>query len=242
MTDDILYGEDWASTYQQYTRVQGRISEADETAAFLERYARGESALELGIGDGRVAVPLVERGVRVEGIDNSDSMLKLLAKRTDRVKTWKGDIANFKSEQRYALVYCLYNTFTMLFTREAQLACLRSAAEALDEDGVLVIEFAVPDLDGFVNGQKTSTLRSDDEVTILMAEVHYPLKQNLISVLLWFSGTSVTRLPHRVRYVYHQELDTMAECVGLKLAERWGDWARGAFTAHSTRHISVFRR
>lgn len=242
MNNDVLYNENWASIYQQYTRVQGRIAEADETAAFLERYAGGKSALELGIGDGRVAVPLIERGVRVEGIDNSDSMLKLLAKRTDRVRTFRGDIANFKSEQCYALVYCLYNVFTMLVTREAQLACLRSAAEALEDDGVLVIEFAVPDLDGFVNGQKTSTLRADHEVTILMAEVHHPLKQNLVSTLLWFSGTSVTRLPHRVRYVYHQELDTMAECVGLKLSERWGDWARGAFTEHSTRHISVYRR
>ncbi|MER8665496.1 class I SAM-dependent methyltransferase [Mesorhizobium sp. M1148] len=122
-------------------------------------------------------MPLIERGVRVDGIDNSDSMLKLLAKRTDRVRTWTGDIANFKTEQRYALVYCLYNVFTMLVTREAQLACLQSAAEALEDGGVLVIEFAVPDLDGFVNGQKTSTLRSDHEVTILMAEVHHPLKQ-----------------------------------------------------------------
>ncbi|MES0114316.1 hypothetical protein NKK46_32420 [Mesorhizobium sp. M0013] len=47
-------------------------------------------------------MPLIERGVRVDGIDNSDSMLKLLAKRTDRVRTWTGDIANFKTEQRYA--------------------------------------------------------------------------------------------------------------------------------------------
>ncbi|RWL85753.1 MAG: class I SAM-dependent methyltransferase [Mesorhizobium sp.] len=241
MSNDVMY-ENWASIYEKYTCIRGRIAEADETAAFLDRCASGGNALELGIGDGRVAVPLSERGVKVEGIDNSDSMLKLLAKRTDLVKAWKGDIANFRSEQRYNLVYCVYNTFTFLFTREAQLSCLRSAVDALNDEGILVIETAVPDLDGLVNGQKTSTMLLDHENTILIADVHDPLKQNMVSTLLWFSGTSVRRLPHRVRYVYHQELDTMAECVGLKLAERWEDWARGAFSGSSKRHISVYRR
>ncbi|RWX60622.1 methyltransferase domain-containing protein [Mesorhizobium sp. M4B.F.Ca.ET.089.01.1.1] len=242
MSDDFVYGDNWASVYEQYTSMRGKVAEADDAAAVLERYCSGGSALELGIGDGRVAVPLSERGVRVEGIDNSDSMLKLLANRTDLIKTWKGDIANFSSEQRYDLVYCAYNTFTVLFTREAQIACLRSAAEALHDAGTLVIELGVPALDGFVGGQKTTTLFVDYENTILAADVHDPLNQNLVSTLLWFSGTSVRRLPHRARYVYHQELDTMAECVGLKLVERWGDWAGGAFTEGSKRHISIYRR
>ncbi|MER8651506.1 class I SAM-dependent methyltransferase [Mesorhizobium sp. M1121] len=242
MFTDVIYGEDWASLYEEYTGVRGKIAEANEAAAFLERYASGSSALELGIGDGRVAVPLSEHGVRVEGIDNSDSMLELLAKRTDRVTAWNGDIANFRSEKRYNLVYCVYNTFRQLFTREAQLACLRSVAEALDDQGILVIELDVPALDGFVNGQRTTTLLLDQENTILHAEVHEPLSQSLVSTLLWFCGTSVRRLPNRVRYVYHQELDTMAECVGLELADRWGDWTRGAFTEGSKRHISAYRR
>ncbi|TIY09920.1 MAG: class I SAM-dependent methyltransferase [Mesorhizobium sp.] len=242
MSNEVMYGDNWSSVYEHYTNIKGRIAEADETAEFLGRFADGDSALELGIGDGRVAVPLSQRGVRVEGIDNSDSMLKLLAKRTDKVKAWNGDIAEFKSEQRYNLVYCVYNTFTMLFTREAQLSCLRSAAQALNDDGIFVIEIVVPELDGLVNHQKTSTILVDDSNTILIANVHDPLKQNLVATLLWFSDTSVRRLPHRIRYVYHQELDTMAECAGLKLAERWGDWAGGAFTNESKRHISVYRR
>ncbi|MER9217001.1 class I SAM-dependent methyltransferase [Mesorhizobium sp. M0663] len=242
MNNNFIYDETWASNYQRFARIHGRIAEVDETVTFLESYSRGGNALELGIGNGRVAVPLGERGVRVEGIDNSDSMLELLVKRTDLVKAWKGDIADFKTEQSYNLVYCVYNTFQLLATREAQLTCLRSAAEALDEQGILVIEFDVPALEGFVNGQKTTTVFVDHENTILNAHVHDPLNQHLISSLLWFSGTSVRRLPYRARYVYPQELDTMAERVGLELVERWGDWARGAFTEHSKRHISVYRR
>ncbi|HEV2901027.1 MAG TPA: class I SAM-dependent methyltransferase [Pseudaminobacter sp.] len=242
MSDEFSYNENLASAYEKYTSMVGLVAEADETAAFLERFSSGRSALELGIGNGRVAVPLSKRGVKVEGIDNSDSMLKLLAKRTDRIKAWKGDIADFSSEQRYDLVYCVFGTFTLLFKREEQIACLRSAAEALDEEGALVVEVRVPALDGFVSGQKTTTTFVDHENTFVNAEVHDPLNQNLISTGLWFSGTSVRRFPQRVRYVYHQELDTMAECVGLELAERWGDWARGAFTNVSKRHISVYRR
>ncbi|MER9977474.1 class I SAM-dependent methyltransferase [Mesorhizobium sp. M0085] len=243
MPDELTYGEVYASIYEEYTTLQGKVAEVDETVAFLERYCSGGSALELGIGDGRVAVPLSERGVNVEGIDNSCSMLKLLAKRTDLIKARQGDIAHFVSEQRYNMVYCVYYTFTLLVTREAQIACLRSAAEALDDKGVVVIELDVPGLSSFVGGQKTATARLvDQENTILRVAVHDSLNQNLISTLLWFSGTSVRRLPQRVRYVYPQELDTMAECVGLELAERWGDWARGAFTDRSERHISVYRR
>ncbi|WP_027155971.1 class I SAM-dependent methyltransferase [Mesorhizobium sp. WSM2561] len=243
MSDEFTYGEIYAPIYEEYTTVQGKVAEVNETVAFLERYCSGGSALELGIGDGRVAVPLSERGVKVEGIDNSCSMLKLLAERTDRIKAWQGDIAHFKSQQRYSMVYCVYFTFTLLFTREEQIACLRSAAEALDDEGVLVIELGVPGLNPLVGGQKTTTARLvNHENTILNVAVHNPLNQTLVSTLLWFSGTSVRRLPQCVRYVYHQELDTMAECVGLELAERWGDWARGAFTKRSERHISVYRR
>ncbi|MER9895779.1 class I SAM-dependent methyltransferase [Mesorhizobium sp. M0119] len=242
MSDDFAYKENWASVYEKFNSIRGRVAEADETAAFLELYCSGGSALELGIGDGRVAVPLSERGVRVEGIDKSDSMLKLLAERTDQIKAWNGDMANFESEQRYNLVYCAYHTLPLLVTREAQISCLRSAAEALDDEGTLVIELPVPAMGGFVGGQKTTTTLVDHENTFVNTDIHDPLNQNLVSSLLWFSGTSVRCLPYRARYVYHQELDTMAECVGLKLAERWGDWTRGAFTEGSKRHISVYRR
>ncbi|AZO34169.1 MAG: methyltransferase domain-containing protein [Mesorhizobium sp.] len=242
MTDKFIYNEDWASIYEKFSILRGKRDEAAETVAFLEPCASGGSALELGVGDGRVAAPLSERGVRVEGIDNSDSMLELLARRTDLVKAWKGDIANFRSERRYNLVYCVWNTFPLLVTRETQIACLRSAVEALDDGGIIVIDVGVPPLDGLVSGQKTSTLFVDHENTILNSAIHDPLTQTFVSTLLWFSGTEVRRLPHRVRYVYHQELDTMAECVGLELAERWGDWTRGAFTKESKRHISVYRR
>ncbi|TIP38972.1 MAG: class I SAM-dependent methyltransferase [Mesorhizobium sp.] len=232
----------FASVYERYTTMVGRVAEADETAAFLERFCKGRSALELGIGNGRVAVPLTERGVTVEGIDASDNMLKLLATRTNLIKAWKGNIADFNSEQRYRVVFCVYNTFMVLATREEQIACLRSAAEALDEEGVMVIEVRVPDFDGFVGGQKTTTMFVDHENTFVNAEIHDPITQNLTQTLLWFNGASVRRIPERLRYVYHQELDTMAECVGLELSERWGDWKRGAFTDASKRHVSVYRR
>ncbi|MET2832840.1 class I SAM-dependent DNA methyltransferase [Mesorhizobium shangrilense] len=242
MADNFIYGDGWASAYEQITNMRGKIAEAHETVAFLERHCSGGSALELGIGDGRVAVPLSARGVRVEGIDNSESMLRLLASRSNVVKAWQGDIASFTLTNRYNTVYCIFNTFFLLLSREAQIACLRSAASVLAKDGLLVIEIDVPALDGFVNGQKTTILHIDDENTFLRADVHDSLKQNLVSSFLWFSGTFVRRFPQPFRYVYPQELDTMAECVGLELAERWGDWAGGAFTQASTRHISVYRR
>ncbi|MES0133066.1 class I SAM-dependent methyltransferase [Mesorhizobium sp. M0029] len=241
MNDEIEYGENWAPVYGEYASMSGKIAETHETVALLKQYSHEGAALELGIGDGRVAVPLSESGVKVEGIDNSGVMLKLLNQRTNLIKTWKGDISHFTSERPYELVFCVYGTFTLLPTREDQIDCLRSAAEALSDQGVLVIEMDVPALDNFVGGHRT-TVRLHNENILLSVQSHDPINQSIISRSLWFSGESVRRLPTRVRYVYHQELDTMAECVGLKLSERWGDWRRGAFTGSSNRHISVYRR
>ncbi|RWL81963.1 MAG: class I SAM-dependent methyltransferase [Mesorhizobium sp.] len=243
MTEEFNYGDTYAPIYGEYAKAHDKIAEVDQTVTFLKRYCCGGSALELGIGDGRVAVPLSERGVRVHGIDNSRSMLELLAKRSDRIKAWQGDIAFFKTEKRYNLVYCVYFTFTLLITREEQIACLRSAMEALDHEGVVVIELYVPSSDPRVSGQESTIVRvADQDNTILSVGIHDPLKQNLVSTVLWFSGASIRRLPQRSRYVYHQELDTMAECAGLELSERWGDWKRGEFGEGSKRHISVYRR
>ncbi|MEI8718767.1 MULTISPECIES: trans-aconitate 2-methyltransferase [unclassified Mesorhizobium] len=242
MSDKFIYDDNSASVYEKYTTMVGKVAEAGETAVFLERFSSGGSALELGIGNGRVAVPLSELGVKVEGIDNSESMLKLLANCTDQIKAWKGNIADFKLEQHYRLIYCVFGTLMLLVRREEQISCLRSAADLLDDDGALIIEMPVPSLDGFVKGHRMTTRLLDQENTLLTAEVHDSVNQMLTSTSLWFSGTSITRLPQCIRYVYHQELDTMAECVGLKLAERWEDWAEGAFTDISKRHISVYRR
>ncbi|RWK79841.1 MAG: class I SAM-dependent methyltransferase [Mesorhizobium sp.] len=242
MLDEYGYDENLSSMYDKYTNLTGRDAEAGEAAAFLERFCIGGNALELGIGNGRVAGPLSERGVRVQGIDNSDNMLKLLAERTDQIKAWKGDIANFSVEQVYDLIFCVYGTFTLLSKREDQITCLRSAAAALNKDGVLAIEIRVPVLDGFVNRQRITASLVDDENTFVNTETHDPLNQTITSTSLWFSGKSIRRWPQRVRYVYHQELDTMAECVGLELAERWENWTRDVFTDTSERHISVYRR
>ncbi|TIL64266.1 MAG: class I SAM-dependent methyltransferase [Mesorhizobium sp.] len=242
MLDEYSYDETLSSMYDEYTRLTGKDAEAGKAAAFLERFCIGGNALELGIGNGRVAGPLSERGVRVEGIDNSDSMLKLLAERTDQIDAWKGDIANFGVEQAYDLVFCIYGTFTLLSKREDQIACLRSAAAALNNEGILAIEIRVPFLDGFVNRQRITAKLVDDKNTFVDTETHDPLNQTITSTSLWFSGKSIRRWPQRIRYVYHQELDTMAECVGLELAERWENWTRDAFTDTSERHISVYRR
>ncbi len=243
MSDERIYGEIYAPIYEEYTNLRGRVADAQETAAFLERYCSGRNALELGIGDGRVAVPLSERGIKVEGIDNSRAMLELVAKRSALIKLWQEDISNFRLDNRYSLVYCIYCTFTLLSSREAQISCLRAAEKAMDDDGVVVIEVDVPGLNPLVGGKRTTSAQLvNDENTMLNVAFHDSLNQNLVSTLLWFSGTSVRRLPQRRRYVYHQELDTMAECAGLELAERWGDWSRGAFTEQSQHHISVYRR
>ncbi|ACC76584.1 class I SAM-dependent methyltransferase [Paraburkholderia caribensis] len=157
ISDERIYGEIYAPIYGEYTNLRGKVADAYETVAFLEQICGGRNALELGIGDGRVAVPLSERGIKVEGIDNSRAMLELVAKRSALIKLWQEDIANFRSDHRYRVVYCIYCTFMLLSNREAQIACLRAAEKVVDDEGVLVIEVDVPNWNPFVGGERTTS-------------------------------------------------------------------------------------
>jgi hypothetical protein len=52
----------------------------------------------------------------------------------------------------------------------------------------------------------------------------------------------VQLLPVEIRYAWPSELDLMARLAGLRLRDRFGDWQRGAFTAASAMHVSIYAR
>ncbi len=120
----------------------------DPAVDLLAELAAGGAALELGVGTGRIALPLAQRGVRVHGIDVSAPMVaKLQAKPgAEAVGVTIGDFATTRVDGTFAVAYLVWNAITNLTTQDEQVACVQNAAAHLEPGGCLVVEVDVPDL------------------------------------------------------------------------------------------------
>ena len=212
------------------------------TVDFLVALAGDGAALEFGVGTGRVALPLAERGVRVHGIDLSEAMVaKLRAKPgAEQVGTTIGDFATTRVDGEFSLVYLVFNTICNLTTQDDQVACFQNAADHLKSGGCFVIEVATPDLQRVSPGERFYPFEvSPDHVGLDEYDV---ATQGLVSHHLWPEGDGWRRASVPFRYVWPAELDLMARLAGMKLRERWQDWDRSPFTSESRKHVSVWER
>src|SRR5439155_5653329 len=120
----------------------------DPIVDFLVERARGGSALELGIGTGRIALPLARRGIHVHGIDLSEAMVARLRAKPggEEIAVTIGDFATATADGTFSLAYLVFNTIGNLTTQDAQVACFRNVARHLEPGGCFVIEVGVPAL------------------------------------------------------------------------------------------------
>jgi SAM-dependent methyltransferase len=240
--DESTYGERIAEVYDELYET---LFDTEGAVEFLAALAKGERALELGIGTGRIAVPLKERGVEVHGIDASEAMIEKLRAKPggEEIPVTMGDFAEVKAEGDFALVYIPFNTLFALTTLEDQVRCFRNAASRLTPRGKFVIEVFVPDPRRFSDHQRLAVERLGDEVVQIEASQHDPVNQRVNSYHVFLSDGEPVRLyPVQIRYAWPSELDLMAELAGLRLRERWGSWRRDGFTSDSRLHVSVYER
>jgi SAM-dependent methyltransferase len=238
-----------ASTYGDriavvYDRIAHPPSDAETAATFLSALARGGPALELGIGTGRVALPLVQRGVEVHGIDASAAMVARLRAKPggERIPVTIGNFGDLAIGRRFSLVFVVFNTFFGLLSQEAQVRCFARVAEHLTDDGVFVIEAFVPDLTLFDHDQRLDVRQVGSDAVELTASLHDPVGQRTNSAHVVLSPKGVDLYPVQVRYAWPAELDLMARLAGLRLRERWGGFGREPFSAASRLHVSVYER
>jgi SAM-dependent methyltransferase len=238
------YGDRIADVYDA-RYVEPFAEDTDQAVAFLKEVAAGRPVLELGVGTGRVAVPLSEGGLEVHGIDTSEAMLdKMRAKRGgDRVRTTVGSFADFSLPTKFGVIYVVFNTFFGLLTQEEQVSCFEAVARHLREDGLFVMQAFVPDVTRFdVHNQRVSVESVGvDEVT-LETSTHDPFAQRTDSAYVVISEGRAQTYPVRIRYAYPSELDLMARLAGLTLRERWADWDRQAYPSRTWTHVSVWER
>jgi SAM-dependent methyltransferase len=222
--------DDWYSDYDP---------DAIDTLADLAGQGR---VLELGIGTGRIALPLSDKNVKVHGVDAASSMISRLRSKpgSERLTVTEGNFADVPVEEEFALVYIVFNTFFALPSQEEQVRCFRNVAKHLAPGGHFVIEAFVPDLTRFTGGQVNwATSVTADEVQLDVGQ-HDAATQRVISQKVVITDGNVRLYPVQIRYCWPSELDLMAQVAGLRLRERWSSWKREPFTSDSTKHISVY--
>jgi SAM-dependent methyltransferase len=217
-------------------------SVVDPAVDFLAGLAGEGDALEFGIGTGRVALPLAQRGVRVKGIDLSEAMVERLRAKPGgaEIQVEIGDFATTTIAGSFTLAYLVFNTINNLTTQDAQVACFENAAAHLEPGGCFVIEVGVPSLQRLPPGETVRPFRVTP--TRLGFDEYDIAAQGLISHHFRVVGDRLEARSIPFRYVWPAELDLMARIAGMTLRERWSGWEREPFTSESTKHISVWEK
>ena len=235
------YGDRIAESYDRMYPGGGGV---EPSVNVLAKLAGGGRALELGIGTGRVALPLAERGVTVHGIDASQAMVDRLRAKPggDAIPVSIGDFAEFQVDSRFELIFVVCNTLFGLATQDAQVQCFQRVAEHLAAGGTFLIETFVPDPARFVGGRNLSVSGIEPDLVTLDVARHDAANQRVYSQHLLLTEAGTRLYPVQLRYAWPSELDLMARLAGLRLRERWSGWDGAPFTAASGSHISVYER
>ena len=242
MSDDGYFDERVAARYDETSAEMFDPEVVDPVVDLLVEVAGSGRALELGIGTGRIALPLAERGVRVHGIELSNAMAaKLRAKPGgEDIRVTIGDFATTTVDRTFSVAYLVFNTILNLTTQAAQVACFQNVAAHLEPGGCFVIEVGVPGLQELPPGETFRVFHVSENRWGF--DEYDVANQGLISHHFEIVDGKAERLSIPFRYAWPSELDLMAQLAGMTLRERWSGWKREPFTSESRRHVSVWEK
>jgi len=234
------FGESVAERYDESAADMFDPAIVDPAVEFLADLAGRGAALELGVGTGRIALPLARRGVPVRGIDLSEAMVARLRAKPggDEIGVAIGNFATTRVDGAFSIAYLVFNTILNLTTQDEQVACFQNVAAHLEPGGCFVIEVGVPELQRLPPGE---TVRPFTVSPTRLGFDEYDIaSQGLIShhYRVVDGGLEVHSVPFR--YAWPAELDLMARLAGMRLEHRWGGWGREPFTGLSPAHVSVY--
>jgi SAM-dependent methyltransferase len=234
------FGERVAERYDESSAEMFDPAVVDPAVNFLAKLAGSGAALELGIGTGRIALPLAQRGIRVHGIDLSEAMVARLRAKpgAEGIGVTIGDFAKTTVEGTFSLAYLVFNTINNLTTQDEQIACFQNVAAHLEPGGCFVIEVGVPALQRLPPGETIRAFEVSD--AYLGFDEYNVASQGLISHHYRVVDGKLELNSVPFRYVWPSELDLMARLAGMALRERWSGWNREPFTSESTKHVSVW--
>jgi SAM-dependent methyltransferase len=219
-----------------YDRMVATLPDPADCVDRLAELAGPGPALELGIGTGRIALPLAARGVEVHGIDASAAMVERLRAKPggEAVPVTMGDFADVPVEGSFMLVYAVFNTFFSLLTQDAQVRCFQAVADRLARGGAFALELFVPDPTLHPGGQSIRTRHLGLDLVRFDLALHDPVAQRVDFQNVLLAADGARLMPGSVRYAWPSELDLMARLAGLRLRERWGGWRREPYTGSTS--------
>ena len=246
--DASTYGDRFADVYDDW---YGDLTDAEACAdavAGLVAEAGGGPVLELGVGSGRIALPLVARGLEVHGIDASAAMVeRLRAKpRGDEVTVTLGDMAELDLDAvpagGFAVVLVAFNTFFNLASEAAQARCLERVRGLLAPSGTFLLEAFVPadEGDGSADSALTPRQLTADEV-VLSVSRRDAAAQTITGQHVHITEAGIRLRPWHLRYATPAQLDDLAGSAGLALVSRGSGWRGEPFTDGSSAHVSASR-
>lgn len=214
----------------------------DAAVNFLNDLAGTGAALELGIGTGRIALPLSRRGLRVHGIELSPAMVAELRTKSgaNDIGVTLGDFATTTVDGAFSLAYLVRNTIMNLTTQDEQVACFGNVAAHLAPGGRFVVEVMVPELQRLPPGETIHAFTVTP--THLGFEEYDVARQIAISHHYWLVDGRLETFSAPFRYVWPSELDLMARLASMTLRERWSGWTREPFKSDSRSHVSVWEK
>ena len=242
MVADGYFDEQVAARYDESVPEMFDPGVVDPAVDRIAELARGGRALELGIGTGRIALPLAQRGVEVHGIELSNAMVARLRAKPggEAIGVTMGDFATATADGTFSVAYLVFNTIMNLTTQAKQVACFRNVAAHLEPGGCFLVEVLVPELRRLPPGETLVAFHVSE--TRWGIDEYDVAAQGVTSHHLRLADGRLDRLTIPFRYVWPSELDLMAELAGMRLRDRWGGWNREPFTGESRKHVSVWER
>lgn len=234
------FGERVAARYDEASAEMFAPDVVGPVVDLLAGLAGPGRALELGVGTGRVALPLAARGVEVHGIDLSTAMVERLRAKPGGagIPVTIGDFATGRADGTFAVAYLVFNTVMNLTTQDQQVECFRNVARHLEPGGCFVVECMVPDLRRLPPGSAVVPFLVSD--TRWGFDSYDVARQELVSHHLEITDGRAVSASVPFRYVWPAELDLMARIAGMRLRHRWAGWSGEPFTHDSTGHVSVW--
>jgi len=247
------YGDRFVDVYDDWYGAITDTTACVETVTELARQSRSSRrsdldgttpsprVLELGVGTGRLAIPMTGNGLDVTGVDASAAMLSALAAKPggERVRTVVADMVDPPVAAGFDLVLIAYNTLFNLTAPGDQARCLARVAGLLAPTGRLVVEAFVPD-PATGQGDAVSTRQVSVDRVVLSVSRTDPAGQQVHGQYVDITEAGVKLRPWQIRWATPDQIDEQAAEAGLARVARWSDWERGTFTSDSSSHVSVY--
>jgi methyltransferase family protein len=237
----IVWGAEIAEVYDATYAAQAEPSVVDPMVDLLVQLAGDGAALEFAVGTGRIALPLRERGIPVQGIELSPDMVEQLRTKpgAETVPVTIGDMTTTRLSDRFELVYLVANSIMNVTTQEEQIAVFSNAADHLHIGGHFVIELIVPQLRRVPPSESARVFRLDPD------HVGIETFDDVVGQVAWSHhwievDGRLVRHSAPYRYIWPSELVLMAKIAGFELRDRWSDWIRSPFTSESAKQVAVF--